>query len=42
MDRYTGAMLMRGLRLKIEVDDEFSVKTTEGYKEWFVNAIHYS
>jgi transcription elongation factor GreB len=28
--------------LKKEVDDEFSVKTPDGYKEWFVNAIRYS
>ena len=28
--------------LKKEVDDEFSVKTPEGYKEWFVNTIRYS
>lgn len=28
--------------LKKEVDDEFSVKTPEGEKEWFVNSICYS
>lgn len=33
---------MRDLRIKIEVDDEFSVKIPEGYKEWFVNVIRYS
>ena len=27
--------------LQKEVDDEFSVKTPEGYKEWFVNRIEY-
>lgn len=28
--------------LKKEVDDEFSVKTPEGEKEWFVNSICYT
>ncbi len=28
--------------LKKEVDDEFSVKTPEGEKEWFVNSICYN
>ncbi|MGF1911667.1 transcription elongation factor GreB [Vibrio kasasachensis] len=27
--------------LKKQVDDDFSVKTPDGDKEWFVNAIHY-
>lgn len=27
--------------LKKEVDDEFAVKTPDGYKEWFVNSIEY-
>ncbi|MDV7105498.1 transcription elongation factor GreB [Vibrio sp. TH_r3] len=28
--------------LKKQVDDEFSVKTPEGFKEWFINKIRYS
>ena len=24
-----------------QVDDEFQVKTPEGYKEWYVNSIEY-
>lgn len=28
--------------LKKEVDDEFSVKTPNGHKEWFINQIRYS
>ena len=28
--------------LKKEVDDEFTVRTPEGDKEWFVNAIRYT
>ena len=27
--------------LKKEVDDEFAVRTPEGYKEWFINSIRY-
>ncbi|MEF1184488.1 GreA/GreB family elongation factor, partial [Vibrio sinaloensis] len=27
--------------LKKEVDDEFSVKTPDGFKDWFVNRIDY-